>query len=173
MDGSPLQWQVFPGFDQGTATVIDGDLVATQTGGHSFVPFAAALAPADVSLKAALRTEDYLTIVARANTTTGTAYGGGIRSDGTVHIERTHPGTGGGVTTFLASKHTDLRPEEEDIFLQFDLVGEHLDVFAWRVGEAKPDTPSISVTDTTHANAGAFGFIKCCGLSSSTFNRCR
>ena len=168
LDGSPLMWQVFPGFNLGTSAVTDGDLVVEQTGGHSYIPFAAAPAPADVSLKAVLRTEDFMTIVARGDTTTGTAYGGGIRADGNVHIERTHPGSGAGVTTFLATEQTDLRPAEEDIFLQFDLFGEQLDVYAWRVGDAKPETPSVSVTDSTHSNPGPIGFIKCCGSNSST-----
>ena len=167
-DGSPLHWQLLPGFDQGKVSVVDGDLVVTQTGGHSLVPFAAAPAPADISLRAVLRTEDYMTIVARADTTTGTAYGGGIRSDGSLHIERTHPGTGEAVTTFLATETTDLRPAEEDVFLQFDLFGDKLDVYAWRVGDSKPSTPSVSVTDSTHSNPGPFGFIKCCGNETST-----
>ena len=167
-DGSPLTWGVFPGFDVGKTSVVDGDLVVSQTGGRSFVPFAQAVAPANVSLKTALRTEDFMTVIARGNTQTGTSYGGGIRSNGDVYIERTHPGSGSGVSTFLANQASELRPAEEDVYLQFDLFGSELSLFAWRVGEDKPSEPSVHVSDGTHSNPGIFGFIKCCGTESST-----
>ena len=167
-DDSPLTWTVFPGFDNGKATIVDGDLVVQQNGGHSFVPLATTPVPANVSLRAVLQTEDYMTLIARGNPETGTAYGGGIRSDGEVYIERTHPGTGADVATLLSTAVTDLRPAEEDVFLQFDLIGEQLYVTAWNVGDEKPDGPQVSVADSTHSNPGLFGFIKCCGQESST-----
>ena len=167
-DGSPLLWQVFPGFNSGSTNVVDGDLVVSQSGGHSFIPFATTPAPADVSLRTVLRTEDYMSVIARGDTTTGTSYGAGIRSNGVVHIMRTHPATGPGVSTFLATEQTDLSPANEDVYLQFDLIGPALNLYAWRVGEAKPALPNVSVVDNTHSNSGPVGFIKCCGAETST-----
>jgi hypothetical protein len=46
-----------------------------------------------------------------------------------------------GISGSFVSINSDLRPTQEDVILQLDVVGDSITAWAWRAGEAKPTTP--------------------------------
>lgn len=54
-----------------------------------------------------------------------------------------------GSNSFLAGKNTDLDVVQEDVMLQFDLMGRTLSLWAWRAGDPMPTDPVVWVVDDT------------------------
>jgi hypothetical protein len=79
------------------------------------------------------------------------AYQGGIETNGSVYI-----GWNDAATRFhdLGNVITSLRPNQEDVVLQFDVFGNSLKLFAWRPNEPKPTVPTVSVIDNRFPDAG-------------------
>jgi hypothetical protein len=54
----------------------------------------------------------------------------------------------------LGNVFTDLRPNQEDVLVQFDVFGDELELFAWRTGDAMPTEPTVSVVDDQFEGPG-------------------
>jgi hypothetical protein len=150
-DGSPATWIPLPGFNTGTFDATTGDYVVTQPPDGWPQVATAETAPLSVtSIRAQVRElqgNGAIALTARGNNNPPTGYQAGI-FPGVLYMDRTNAPFD---NTELAAKATALNPSLEDIWLQFDVVGSRLDLFAWRVGEEKPTTPSLSATDSTFA----------------------
>jgi hypothetical protein len=90
-------------------------------------------------------------LIARGDRTTGHAYLGGMFDNGEIYINRVW-----GPRQPLATADTDLRPLDEDVILQFDVIGTTLSMWAWRPGEPIPSQPQIMISnaDLAHGEVG-------------------
>jgi hypothetical protein len=79
------------------------------------------------------------------------AYQGGIDTNGEVYI-----GWNDAATRFhyLGATQTNLRPNQEDILLQFDVFDDELELFAWRTSDPMPTEPTVSVVDDQFEGPG-------------------
>ena len=90
-------------------------------------------------------TGDSFMLVARAAGPGTPAYIGGINiENGNLFIGFV-PG-GGGYDQFDLAP-TDLRVADEDVMLQFDVVGNSLSLWGWRPGQSMPDQPQATAED--------------------------
>jgi hypothetical protein len=144
-DGEPVSWVPLP-TTQGTYDASSGDyLLAPQIRaiGASVPKFVLH----NVSIRTQLRmltpsvSGGGVELLARLDPVAST-YEGAIDEDGKVYIART------GVS--LASANTDLRPLEEDVIMQFDVIGSSLSLWAWREGEKMPSAPLVTATDSRY-----------------------
>jgi hypothetical protein len=108
-------------------------------------------------------------------------YQAGIDTDGEVYVgwNQYVPGnTPPTVFHYLGSKLTDLRPNQEDVALQFDVFGNSLTLFAWRPYEPKPTQPTVTVIDNQipgqgtvaimhHPNGTGFGSFRYVNVDNS------
>ena len=46
------------------------------------------------------------------------------------------------------STPSDFRPIDEDVLLQFDVIGDTLSLYAWRPGESRPTVPQLETTSS-------------------------
>jgi RNA polymerase sigma factor (sigma-70 family) len=159
MDGSPVRWEfAAPPYSNGTLDATSGDLVVRPNANNGII--AAGVLDkslSDVSIRAQVRAEgntNGLDLLARGNVATGTVYEAGIDSTGLIYVGY-NPGTG---LIDLVQQLTDLRPSQEDVLLQFDVIGDRLSLYAWRDGDAKPIRPQLEVTDSRYAE-GAVGIV--------------
>ena len=168
MDGSPASWTPFPGFNTGTFNASTGDFVLTQPPDGSPQVVLPSIAPLGAtSIRAQVRELQGggpISLMARFSTVGIPAgYQAGI-GGGELYIERTNAPFN---NTSLAAANTNLNPSVEDVFLQFDLIGSQLNLFAWRVGEARPNTPTLSATDSTFPSGVAGILIDSAGIPHS------
>jgi RNA polymerase sigma factor (sigma-70 family) len=152
-DGSPVAWQAATGrYPATTFSVLQGDLHLTvsqsNTSGSMFVPLPQALA--DASIQAVVRLEgggnDYAGVFARADNN-GVSHTLEIEADGDVFLGIAVSGVGMGTFTQVA---TDLRPTQEDVILRLDAIGNTMRAWVWRAGEAMPQEPLLTATDTAN-----------------------
>jgi hypothetical protein len=160
INGKPVKWTPLPTV-QGTFDASSGDyLLAPQirTIGAS-VRSTGGLR--NTSIRSQLRlltpsaTGGAAELVARLNLDdpqTGGGYEAGINEEGTVYLTRT------GVSCCFASADTDLRPLEEDVVMQLDVIGASLSMWAWSADEPMPGAPLITATDShfSHGQAGIY-----------------
>jgi hypothetical protein len=152
-DGSPVAWQAATGrFPATSFSVLQGDLHLTvsqsNTIGTMFVPLPQALA--DASIQAVVRLEgggnDLAGVFARADDS-GVSHTLEIEADGDVFLGIAVAGAGMGTFTQVA---TNLRPTQEDVILRLDAIGNTMRAWAWRAGEAMPQEPLLTATDTAN-----------------------
>jgi RNA polymerase sigma factor (sigma-70 family) len=150
MDGSPVTWIPVPGFNTGTFSAATGDYVLTQpANGAPQVVYPNILPLGTTSIRSRVRElqgSGPISLFGRFNTIAPqSGYQAGIEPGG-LYIVRTNAPFN---NTDLASTTTDLNPSVEDVFLQFDMIGSQLNLFAWRAGDAKPNSPTLSAIDNT------------------------
>jgi RNA polymerase sigma factor (sigma-70 family) len=163
-DASPATWRPYVelGLASGTFVASTGDFVLTPQSGANVL--AAVLEPAvdltDLSIRTQLRntgTLDTTTqgtgFLVRANFAVPNqqAYDCGIENNGKLYIA-----TNQGGFTELAAAQSVLRPLEEDVILQLDVIGTSLKLFAWRAGEPKPQQPQVQAT-SSYRMSGSIG----------------
>ncbi|MCA9217636.1 MAG: hypothetical protein KDB27_31420 [Planctomycetales bacterium] len=158
-DDMPVSWVPF---NQGESSAVDGDLIATLTNDNYFLLTADIGEQTDVSMRTQFRLVEFpdpvsdelaLEFIARGNAENVEAYLLGLFEDGEAYIWHTW-GTGHSV---LASTQTELRPLEEDVVLQADVIGDELSLWAWRTNEPMPKEPVVDVISDT-LSQGVIGF---------------
>jgi hypothetical protein len=142
-----VKWTPVPGFDSGTFDTSTGDLVITTPDGIPQVAAVLDFTLQNVSIRAQVRASHGDTrgpsLLARVSVHDQTAYTAGIDPlRRTAFIQQNLP-----VPNVLMTKATDLDESLEDIWLQFDVIGNQLSLYAWRPGEPKPEEPIVSTTD--------------------------
>lgn len=158
-DGSPVKWAPFAGFSDGVFDAKSGDFVLTSnTEEGPLVALADGLSAEDVSLRTQVRvdgTVDGIALFARFVGGVHT-YQAGIESDGDVYI-----GWNDGDATYhnLAQVNSDLLVNQEDISLQFDVIGDSLKLFAWRSTDPMPVLPTVEVIDDLISGPGDIGLL--------------
>lgn len=97
-------------------------------------------------------------------------YQAGIGVDGGVYI-----GWNEGSGTFheLGITYTDLRPNQEDVFLRFDVVGNDLRMYAWGDGDPEPLEPTVHVSDGRLSGPGTVSVMNDPDGSNPTSTRFR
>lgn len=161
-DGNPVKWVPFDVYSNGTyrveqqSFVLEPNAVTTP-----LVSLVDGVLTTDVSIRTQVRvtsgnsqgTALFARFVPGANQHT---YQGGIESTGDVYI-----GWNDADTRFhsLANLLTDLRPNQEDVVLQFDLFGNSLKLFAWRPTEPMPTEPTLTVIDNQFPGPGTVGLL--------------
>jgi RNA polymerase sigma factor (sigma-70 family) len=161
-DGSPWSWRPWDegGVGNGVFDASTGDFVLTP---NADVPLGAILNPSVNLTNLSIRTQ-----VRNTGSGDATVQGTGM----IVHADFANPnwaffdcgiGTNGnlyivshGPNIDLAETQTNLRPLEEDVVLQLDLIGNSLRLFAWRLGEPMPAQPQVQATSNLHAS-GSIG----------------
>jgi hypothetical protein len=157
-DGSPWTWRPWTegGTANGTFDASTGDLVLTPQSGNNTL--AAVLQPAvnlaDLSIRTQLSntgannpdTQGTGFVVRGDSSANLRGYDCGIDTDGLVYMLSHGP------FAELANAPTDLRPLEEDVVLQLDLIGTSLKLFAWRSGEPMPLQPQVQVSSKLHSS---------------------
>jgi hypothetical protein len=83
----------------------------------------------------------------------GVVYYGAIDTEGLIAIGYTGPSGG-----FLNSMDTSLDPVANDVILQFDILGDRLNLTAWQEGTPKPSSPQLTATDSRLTAGGGLGF---------------
>jgi hypothetical protein len=155
-DGSPGTW--LPGTEAGgTRIATSGDMVVTHTGwAATGVDELRGLR--DMSMRTQLRftqvsgNRDGAVVWGRA-ASPGVVYYGAIDTEGLIAIGITGPSGG-----FLDSMTTSLDPIGNDVILQFDMLGDRLNLTAWQEGTVKPSLPQLSATDARLTEGGGLGF---------------
>jgi RNA polymerase sigma factor (sigma-70 family) len=161
-DGSPWSWRPWTegGVGGGMLDASTGDFVLTP---NADVPIGAILEPGVNLTNLSIRTQ-----VRNTGSGDASVQGTGI----IVHADFANPnwaffdcgiGTNGSLYIFshgpnidLAETQTNLRPLEEDVVLQLDLIGSSLRLFAWRSGEPMPAQPHVQATSNLHTS-GSIG----------------
>lgn len=157
-DGAPTNWQPSV-YTNGEYSVINGDFVlAPRSSQEPLVAVEAATVVKNVSLRTQVRTTglaDGVALFARFQEGTFT-YQGGIDTLGEVYI-----GWNDNTTKYhdLANTLTDLRPQDEDVILQFDVFDDQLSLYAWRPSEPKPIVPTVQVSDSLSSAAAKVGIL--------------
>lgn len=158
VDGDPIEWLWMdePVFGQGTFDVIEGDLIVSPSTRYLLL-VAGDNRLDDLSLQTQVRMlepsddgRQFFEFAARGEVPTGPAYLGGITEEGRVYIRNS-------IDDGSLFQETDLRPLEEDVVLQFDLIGETLSMWAWRPDQQMPAEPQVMTTDDL-LTEGRFGF---------------
>jgi hypothetical protein len=83
-------------------------------------------------------------------------YQGGIGTNGEAYIGWNDAS---GEFHDLGVGFTNLRPNQEDVVLQFDVFGNSLKLFAWRPSQPKPTVPTVMVIDNQFPDAGNIGLL--------------
>jgi hypothetical protein len=157
-DGTPVNWTPRV-YTNGSYDVVGGDFVLTpNTATDPLVAIVSDVSAADVSIRAQIRvagTSDGVGLFARFQEGSHT-YQGGIDTAGDVYI-----GWNGSDTRYhnLADVVTSLRPNQEDVTLQFDVFGDVLRMYAWRSNEARPLLPTVQTTDNQFSAPGNVGIL--------------
>jgi RNA polymerase sigma factor (sigma-70 family) len=159
-DGIPRKWRPWTegAGANGTFDASTGDFVLTPQSVNNLV---AVLDPAvdvpNLSVRMQLRnsgsfdgTVSGTGVVARGDTSAGTAIDCGIDINGVLYINNQGP------YTVLGEVQTALRPLQEDVVLQADLFGTSIRLFAWRPGEPKPLQPQLQAI-SNHRTTGTIG----------------
>ncbi len=171
-DGTPANWFAHGGFNRGTFSAASGDLVLTpESAGDVQILLPEGIRPGDVSMRTRVRFTDNADgpvddVGFFARIAGSTAYGAGIDTSGLLYISYTTPNA---PFTDLSNLPTDFRTDEQDLFLQFDVFGDKLSLFAWRPGEAKPTEPQVQATDTRLQEGEVAIFSNPRTLDSATF----
>jgi hypothetical protein len=150
-DGMPVTWVPVSPLLPGIYDASSGDYVL-ETIGPGFTSAASgvpAVVLSDTSIRtqvrllASTRVNDSLGVLARANRNDLRSYHGAIDARGWLFVNLTYNGE-----PFLDTISTDLRPLQEDVLLQLDVMGHNIKLWAWRLGEPMPQAPQINVDDT-------------------------
>jgi RNA polymerase sigma factor (sigma-70 family) len=170
-DGTPVTWAPWPFYSNGTYTIEQNSFVLRpNVASQPLVSLVDGVMATDVSIRAQVRASGEsagTALFARFSGENQHTYQGGIETSGNVYI-----GWNGADTQFhnLGTVSTDLRPNQEDVVLQFDVFGNSLELFAWRPGEAKPTVPTVMVIDNQFAGLGQIGLLHHpIGTGSGTF----
>ena len=142
LDGAPVTWSWSGPDPDDEEMVVDGSLVLVSTGingGYNFVGEADhVLADTSIRMQATGGTQDLVSASVR-NMPQAFGYWARVSAAGELAV--------GCCGERFMEVQTDLRPETEDVILQFDAFGSQLSFWAWRLGDEMPDTPQITVTD--------------------------
>jgi hypothetical protein len=163
MDGNPANWTAVPDYSDGTLDASSGDYVLRPSSSNSVWIAAGIFSPplvlGDVSIRAQIRAEtqnEGIGLLARGTIgSTGRAYQGGIFGDGVLYIFQNGP-LPNEVGRELVRTSSEFRPINEDVVLQFDVIGETLSLYAWRPGESRPPVPQLQ-TRSSLFDEGAVG----------------
>jgi RNA polymerase sigma factor (sigma-70 family) len=169
-DGAPVNWLPFAELSNGTYSVEqESFILRPNAASRPLVSIADGITAKDVSIRTQVRVDGgsvgtavFARFVGGSHT-----YQGGVETNGRVYI-----GWNDGTTRFhyLGQIFSDLRPDEEDVVLQFDVFGELLKLFAWRPTEPKPTVPTVSVIDKQFPDAGNIALLHHpIGISSGAF----
>ena len=146
-DGMPVTW--VPGL--GTWDASSGDYVAT--GSVPRVARVPAHVLGDTSVRAQVRVVGNINAVLGVRRQTPlVGYAGEIQQNGTLQIARVD---GAASPVSLGTAVVPFNPVEQDVLLQFDAFDDKLSLWAWRVGESKPDLPQLVVFDDMYAEGPA------------------
>jgi hypothetical protein len=173
-DGVPTEWVPVEFFSAASYGVQGGDYVLSTPGGQPVVSAGVAYANINALFNTSVRAQvrqiqgtGSIALLARANIDALTAYQAGIDSEGTVYLARN---SGPVVPPILATAPTDLNTVDEDVVLQLDAIGNELSLYAWRIGDAKPAIPLLSVTDHAYTS-GVPGLLISGGIAHSAAYR--
>lgn len=157
-DGDPVTWEPRV-YTNGLYEVINGDYVLTPNAApQPLVAVVSGVTAQDVSLRTQIRVNGAafgIGLFARFLEGSHT-YQGGIDTSGDVYI-----GWNSADTRYhnLADVFTDLRPNQEEISLQFDVIGNVLRMYAWRSHESRPALPTVEVVDDQFPDAANMGIL--------------
>jgi hypothetical protein len=148
-DGHPFTWQKGPASPGYAWSMMDGDYVLTSNrtsgipGTTSSTVLESVGTTGDVSVRCRLHFLDLIVQSAgvSARGTNGDGYYAGIARGGVVFV-----GESGGDAFYLL---TDLRPRDEDVTVQLDIIGDNISMKAWRPGDPEPSAPLLAFTDAT------------------------
>lgn len=142
-DGSPAAWR--PAMYLSAVSlysVVAGDLHVSTPPGVHVGGVGVPVTLGDTSIRAVVRIngvgDQNVGIVARANDQNGQAHAAEIEADGDVFI---------GINQVYTRTTTNLQPTQEDVVLQLDVIGNSVQVWAWRAGEPKPSAPLLTGSD--------------------------
>lgn len=160
MDGIPASWRPFSerGLDNGDVDASSGDLVLSPHNDESVLVavLEPALSLATTSIRSRIRSGGGIddepgnghALLARIEDEH--AYQAGISMRGMLYIGANPAPDDGGGFVLLATTPSAFLPAAEDVVLQFDAVGDTLQLFAWRPGESRPTTPQVEVNSTLY-----------------------
>lgn len=159
LDANPVSW-IQDDEPDDVMTIMDGDLVIAAGGsiyaGYGFAsPQGVTVTSVSIRAQARCGPGDVVSLGARVDEPlTGGVPSGGyyarITEEGEVVM--------GGFGEYLGSEPfpTEFRPGQEDVVMQFDIIGEQLSFWVWRPGENMPSEPLIAATDNRD-NSGVIG----------------
>lgn len=132
MDDAPVTWVGASGYPHSTLLATDGNLVVSMTQGGTAGVVGVRTTLGNTSIRAQVRLNgmesEVAAIVARGDEQVG--YGLEVAADGGVWL---------GLAGEFMLVNTDLRPTEEDVVLQLDVIDSTLTARAWRASESMPD----------------------------------
>jgi hypothetical protein len=142
-----VKWTPVSGYDSGTFDTSTGDLVITTRNGAPQVAAALDYTFRSVSIRARVRASHRdmsgTSLLARISVDDQCAYAAGVSPlTGNAFIQQNLP-----EPNVLVRKATSLDESVEDIWLQFDVIGNQLSLYVWRPGEPKPEKPFICTVD--------------------------
>jgi len=153
-DGDPTTWSLpYAPWNNGTLDAGSGSLVMRSNDDESYLIAIPDGQPVltTTSIRARMRYtgtpeetsfKEGIGLLARGSVARGSYYTAGIEQhSGLLSIGF----TGAGGFQNLADAATDLRPYDEDVVLQFDVVDNVLSLYAWRPNESQPTTPQVQV----------------------------
>ena len=145
-DGVPAHWSTEVVNGNADFKVVEQDWVLTATVGSTQAVWTSARNNEkhlleDTSIRSQMRLEGSASRVwLWAQAASGSWTVGVLEPGGVLYLRHQRPR--------LDSPHiqTDLRVAEEDVVLQLDIVGDEASLYAWRPGEALPETPQVTLT---------------------------
>ncbi len=156
-DGSPVTWTPHPNpLFQGRYQVDAGDyVISTIAVNDVAVTLVPEIIVSDVSIRAQVRMtgSGETGLLARGNATDETAYSAGIMTDGRLYLGWSDP-----TFHYLGQAMTDLRVLDDDVFLQLDVIGNRLALYAWRAIDPMPLSPRLTAVDNRYSS-GIIGYL--------------
>lgn len=147
---TPVIWTEWPlNPSPTTFDASSGDLIMSSDGDYG-VGNADQFILTDTSIRTQIRRvadRVAINVGARISQTSLGGYVAGLGSTGGLFISRLEEPS----SVMLRRVQTDLNPTNEDVILQFDVIGTTLSVWAWRPGEPMSIRPQAAVRDTTYA----------------------
>ncbi len=142
-DGHPFTWPADSSKPGGTREVVGGDYVLTHNGEADSDVLESVGATGDVSVRSQMRfsNADVGNAAIYARAVAGISYYAGLTRGGRVHV-----GQNGGA---YHSVQTNLRPVDQDVTVQLDIIGNNISVKAWPSGDPEPEAPLKSFADST------------------------
>jgi hypothetical protein len=157
-DANPVIWTPLAAYNQGTGDAASGDYVlTTNSGDGAFISIPSHSPLSNTSVRAQMRILDgtaSIGVFARADTAALTAYQAGISlNTGNAYIVRNTPDP---IPLIVKTANVDV--SSGDVVIQFDAIGETLQLFLWNAGSPKPSAPFIEIQDST-LSIGVSGII--------------
>ena len=177
-DGVPFTWTIGSTAEPCCYDASSGDLVMTEVDlsneqNHALTVSSDILADVSVRLQGKTDGAGGLVALARWNVPAPDAdpyfYGGLLNSSGFMRMFRADAAPDGTNTIVSLASDTLQINTQDDVLLQFDVLGDMLSLTAWRPGQPKP-APQLTAIDSTYSSGEAgIAFASSVLNSSGTF----